>query len=166
MIDIGYLNDSDQSEFAATTTSICNLEEVQPTRVNPIDSEYIKYCPSVKTFYANTFEVRCPFDLEFTIQKNGDGTWNWNINGDKTTIDLQRFTGEDILNFTSDGKVVQIYPNPRWSFVSDTKNVILLQHSNGITTNPPIISGQLDIYKWPDRPLSVGYLISKNLQIF
>ena len=53
-----------------------------------------------------------------------------------------------ILNFTSDGKVVQIYPNPRWSFISDTKNVILLQHSNGITSNPPIISGQMDIYKW------------------
>ena len=41
MIDIGYLNDSEQSEFASTTTSICNLEEVQPTRVNSIDSEYI-----------------------------------------------------------------------------------------------------------------------------
>ena len=165
MIDIGYLNDSEQSEFASTTTSICNLEEVQPTRINPIDSEYIKYCPSVKTFYANTFEVRCPFDLEFTIQKNGDGTWNWNINGDKTTIDLQRFTGEDILNFTSDGKVVQIYPNPRWSFVSDTKYVILLQHSNGISTNPPIISGQLDIYKWPDRPLSVGSVSYTHLTL-
>ena len=42
MIDIGYLNDSEQSEFASTTTSICNLEEVQPTRINPIDSEYVK----------------------------------------------------------------------------------------------------------------------------
>ena len=166
MIDIGYLNDSEQSEFSSRITAICNLEEVQPTKVSPIDSEYVKYCPSIKTLYANTFEVRCPFDLEFTIQHNGDGTWNWNINKDRSTIDLIQLPGDEILNFTSDGKVVQIYPNPRWSFISDTKNVILLQHSNGITTNPPIISGQVDIYKWPDRPLSVGYHISKNTQTF
>jgi len=35
-----------------------------------------------------------------------------------------------------------------------------------VTTNPPIVSGQLDIYKWPDRPLSAGYYINKNLQTF
>ena len=55
MIDIGYLNDSEQSEFSSRITAICNLEEVQPTKVSPIDSEYVKYCPSIKTLYANTF---------------------------------------------------------------------------------------------------------------
>ena len=41
--------------------------------------------------------------------------------------------------------------------MSDTPNTIMLQHSNGIDTNPQIVTGQMDIYKWPDRQLSVGY---------
>ena len=48
----------------------------------------------------------------------------------------------------------------------NTKNVIMIQHTNGITTNPPIISGQIDIYKWPDRPLSIGYYMNKKSQTF
>ena len=96
MIDIGYLNDSEQSEFSSKVTSICNLEEVQPTKVSPIDSEFVKYCPSVKTLYANTFEVKCPFDLEWTVQRNSDKTWDWNINLEKSTVDLGSMPAHDI----------------------------------------------------------------------
>jgi hypothetical protein len=42
----------------------------------------------------------------------------------------------------------------------------MIQHSNGIDTNPQIITGQLDIYKWPDRPLSVAYYVEKDTQTF
>ena len=79
---------------------------------------------------------------------------------------LEFLKASDILNFQPDGRTVQIAPNPQWSFISDTKNVIMIQHTNGITTNPPIISGQIDIYKWPDRPLSIGYYMNKKSQTF
>ena len=92
MIDIGYLNDSEQSEFSSRITAICNLEEVQPTKVSPIDSEYVVLSIN-KDIMQNTFEVRCPFDLEFTIQHNGDGTWNWNINKDRSTFILFNYQG-------------------------------------------------------------------------
>lgn len=162
MIDIAYLNDPDVCDRDYHSTSLGNLKETQPTRISEIDSEFVKFCPSIKTLYANTFEVKCPFDLEWTVEHNAEGGFVWNINTDKTTIDLHTFDGNQILQFTPDGRIVQIFPNPGWSFISDTPNVICLQHSNGITTNPPIISGQMDIYKWPDRQLSVGYYINNR----
>lgn len=161
MIDIGYLTDPRYD-----ISAICNLEEVEPTRVEQIDAQFIKFCPAVKTLYANTFEIKCPFDLEWTIKFEDDGRFNWELPSDKTTINLEFLKASDILNFQPDGRTVQIAPNPQWSFISDTKNVIMIQHTNGITTNPPIISGQIDIYKWPDRPLSIGYYMNKKSQTF
>ena len=52
MIDIGYLTDPRYD-----ISAICNLEEVEPTRVEQIDAQFIKFCPAVKTLYANTFEI-------------------------------------------------------------------------------------------------------------
>ena len=68
MIKIGYLNDPSVSEFESVGTSICNMEETQPKKVKGVDSQYTKFCPSIKTYYENTFEVRCPFDLEFKVE--------------------------------------------------------------------------------------------------
>lgn len=166
MIKIGYLNFPEESNYGFISSSVCNMEETQPRKVKGIDSNYVKMCPSVKTYYANTFEILCPFDLEFTVKFNDEGGWHTDINTDKTTISLvnAEFEPEKILNFTPDGRIVQIFPNPNWSFISDTKNVILIQHSNGIDTNPQILTGNLDIYKWPDRPLSVGYYLDKKEQ--
>tara|TARA_Y100001936_G_scaffold229637_1_gene251992 strand:+ start:401 stop:1108 length:708 start_codon:yes stop_codon:yes gene_type:complete len=164
MIKIGYLNDPSVSEFESVGTSICNMEETQPKKVKGVDSQYTKFCPSIKTYYENTFEVKCPFDLEFKVEHKDSGEWNWEIINTTINIPNQYFNPEEILNFSPDGKVVQIYPNPNWSFISDTENVILMQHTNGIDTNPQIVTGWLDIYKWPDRPLSIAYNIHKSIQ--
>ena len=164
MIKIGYLNDPSVSEFESVGTSICNMEETQPNKIEGVNSQYTKFCPSIKTYYANTFEVKCPFDLEFKVEHKDTGEWFWEIVNTTINIPNQYFSPEDILNFSPDGKVVQIYPNPNWSFISDTKNVILMQHTNGIDTNPQIVTGWLDIYKWPDRPLSVAYNTNKSMQ--
>ncbi len=56
MIDIGYLNDSEQSEFSSRITAICNLEEVQPTKAPPVfdmfwdemDQEGMCYSPGAE----------------------------------------------------------------------------------------------------------------------
>jgi len=139
-----------------------NLKDCQPTPVK-LHSGKLARCPSVRGYYQNTFEVKCPFNLEWTVKKDKNGNIiQWDINPDNTSIDLSEDVfiyeqGLKILGFEDEGKSVQILIHPEWSFVSDTPNTIMLQHSNGIDTNPHIISGQIDIYKWPDRQLSVGY---------
>ena len=90
--------------------------------------------------------------------------WHWEINPDNTTIDLDK--GLQILSVDSEGKSVQVMIHPGWSFVSDTPNTIMFQHTNGIDTNPQMISGQLDIYKWPDRQMSIGYYVKNDKQTF
>jgi hypothetical protein len=161
MIKIGYLGSDDPSGLET-------LEECQPQNVKLLDSRYVKLCPSIKGYYMNTYEIKCPFDLEWTITHKKDGGFDWDINTEKTSLammnpDIQPI---DMLGMSPDGRVCQIHPHPVWSFVSDTKNTIMIQHSNGIDTNPQIITGQLDIYKWPDRPLSVAYYVEKDTQTF
>ena len=74
----------------------------------------------------NTFEVKCPFDLEFTITRSEEeketGDWSWVINPDKTTFDLTDmfWDSNQILNFSPDGTTVQVMTHPGWGFVSDT----------------------------------------------
>ena len=42
----------------------------------------------------------------------------------------------------------------------------MVLHTNGVDTNPQIITGMFDIYDWPDRALSVGYYLTKKEQTF
>ena len=95
MIDIGYLTDPRYD-----ISAICNLEEVEPTKVEQIDAQFIKFCPAVKTLYANTFEIKCPFDLEWTIKFEDDGRFNWQLPSDKTTINLEFLKASPGSDFT------------------------------------------------------------------
>ena len=98
--------------------------------------------------------------LEWKVIRNEDNTYEWTINMDTTTLAMSPngdINPEGVLNFTNDGASVQMRPCPNYSFVSDTKNVILLQHMALPSQNPPILAGMIDIYKWPDRSISVGY---------
>ena len=163
MIKIGYLgsyNDSGNLHLSADL-GLEILEDCKPTPIILLKG-LLTHCPAVKGYHLNTYEVKCPFNLEWTVSRNADGSVDWKINPDKTTIDLNKNMflyekGLDILGFDPEATVVQVLLHPGWSFVSDTPNTIMLQHSNGIDTNPQIVTGQKDIYKWPDRQLSVGY---------
>ena len=165
MIKIGYLGDISND---GGILGLELLEECKPTPMKMLGGYSIKNCPSVKGYHMNTFEVKCPFDIEFTITRSEEeketGDWSWVINQDKTTLDLDDgfWNSNQILNFSTDGTTVQVVPHPNWGFVSDTPNTIMLQHSNGIDTNPQIITGQIDIYKWPDRQLSVAYYLDTD----
>ena len=166
MIKIGYLGNAghDRRFGSALAVSLENLTECKPTPIKLLGGALTR-CPSVRGYHMNTFEVKCPFDLEWTITRDKtDDSWRWDINPDNTTIDLDK--GLQILSVDSEGKSVQVMIHPGWSFVSDTPNTIMLQHTNGIDTNPQMISGQLDIYKWPDRQMSIGYYVEKGKQTF
>jgi len=157
MIKIGYLGSyNDEGNIGLET-----LAECKPTRIKLLKG-LLTSCPAVKGYHMNTYEVKCPFNLEWTVSRNVDGTFDWEINPDNTTIDLGNNMflyerGLKVLAFDNEATVVQVLLHPGWSFVSDTPNTIMLQHSNGIDTNPQIVTGQIDIYKWVDRQLSVGY---------
>ncbi len=149
MIKIGYLS--------SQQLGLEHLAECQPTPIKLL-SGAVNQCPGVRGYYRNTFEVKCPFNLEWTVYKHKGGGAHGKINQDNCSLDLEKISNiESILGFDREGKVVQILLNPGWSFVSDTPNTIMLQHSNGIDTNPQIITGNADIYKWPDRQLSIAY---------
>ena len=165
MIKIGYLGNE-----GGDAVGLENLTECKPTPIKLLGGALTR-CPSVRGYHMNTFEVKCPFDLEWTITRDKtDDSWRWDINPDKTSFDLKDmfWDSNQILNFSSDGTTVQVMPHPNWGFVSDTPNTILLTHSNGIDTNPQIVTGQIDIYKWPDRLLSVAYYLDtgKDEQTF
>ena len=166
MIKIGYLgNEGPGGRFgSALAVSLENLTECKPTPIKLLGGALTR-CPSVRGYHMNTFEVKCPFDLEWTITRDKtDDSWRWDINPDNTTIYLDKDL--EILGVDSEGKSVQVMIHPGWSFVSDTPNTIMLQHTNGIDTNPQMISGQLDIYKWPDRQMSIGYYVENDKQTF
>ena len=74
--------------------------------------------------------------------------------------------GLEILSFDNDATVVQVLLSPAWSFVSDTPNTILFLHTNGVDTNPQMISGMFDIYDWADRAVSMAYSITEKVQTF
>jgi hypothetical protein len=157
MIKIGYLGGEDPVGLEL-------LEEVQPTRISQLTSDFVKNCPAINNYYKNTFEIRSPYTLDFTIKQSRNGP-SWEIHDTTLAVGNLGFDGEKILQVTGDGDFVQIYPRPQWGFISDTKNVIMFQHSNGITTNPPVISGMYDIYKWPDRNLSLAYKLEFGKRI-
>ena len=169
MIKIGYLGDI---ENPGGILGLELLEECKPTPIGLHDG-ILSSCPGTKGYHMNTFEVKCPYNLEFTITRSEEeketGDWSWVINPNKTSFDLTDAFWESnlILNFSSDGTTVQVIA-PSWSFVSDTPNTIMLQHSNGIDTNPQTVTGQIDIYNWPDRHISVAYYLDtgKDEQTF
>ena len=159
MIKIGYLGIE-----GGDALGLENLTECKPTPIKLLGGALTR-CPSVRGYHMNTFEVKCPFDLEWRVTRDKtDIPWCLDINPNNTTIDLDK--GFHPLKVDSEGKSVQVMPHPGWSFVSDTPNTIMLQHTNGIDTNPQMISGQLDIYKWPDRQMSIGYYVEKGKQTF
>ena len=170
MIKIGYLGvpENDGGQLGLEL-----LEECKPTPIG-LHGGVLSRCPATKGYHMNTFEVKCPFDLEFTITRSEEeketGDWSWVINPDKTTFDLTDmfWDSNQILNFSPDGTTVQVMTHPGWGFVSDTPNTIMLQHTNGIDINPQTVTGQIDIYNWPDRPLSVAYYLDtgKDEQTF
>jgi len=168
MIKIGYLG---HPEDQGGVLGLELLEECKPTPIELLGGDLTR-CPAVKGYHMNTFEVKCPFELEWTVIRSreyeGDDRFSWTINEDKTTLNLNNnfFEESAVLGFDATAESVQVLIAPNWSFVSDTKNTIMLQHSNGIDTNPQTITGQMDIYKWPDRALSVGYTIKKDEQTF
>jgi hypothetical protein len=154
MIKIGYLS--------SPSLGLEHLLECQPTPIKLLGGNLTK-CPAVRGYHQNTFEVKCPFDLEWTVSKHPMTGCRAEINPDNCSLDMEKISNlENILAFDREGKVVQVLINPGWSFVSDTPNTIMLQHSNGIDTNPQIVTGQMDIYKWADRKLSVGYSLENG----
>ena len=151
MIKIGYIGSADP-------VGIELLPESQPKRADQLTNEFIKNCPGISNYYKNTFVIHAPYTLEYTVSKNADGSLWWEIHPENTTLSIgsPTFPTEDIVQIQGDA-FAQINPRPQWGFISDTPNVYLLQHTNGITTNPQIVSGMFDIYKWPDRAVSVAY---------
>ena len=155
MIKIGYLGTG--------VTSLELLEETQPTNIGLLGGS-LKRCPSVKSYHMNTFEVKCPFDLEWTVWREEN---RWEVNTENTSLNTDgSFSLDNLFTFDRENTNVQINYRPGWSFISDTPNTILLQHTNGIDTNPQIISGMIDIYDWPDRALSIGYSLTEKIQTF
>jgi len=154
MIKIGYYHPEDNKspdEFLMGCT---------PERVPQSDSDFLRRCPSTSVYRKNTFVVRAPYTLEFEVESDGKGQYQWQIDMESTTLAMSpngEVNPQGVLNFTPDGLSVQTRPCPNYSYVSDTKGVILLQHMALPSKNPPIINGMIDIYKWPDRALSVGY---------
>ena len=171
MIKIGYLG----AEAYSPNGALELLEEVQPTNIGLLGGTLTR-CPSVRGYHMNTFEVKCPFDLEWTVFRTDEGTesrvtpisgpagFRYEINSKVSTVNIAR--GYKPFDFDPQGLNCQIRIRPEWSFVSDTPNTIMIQHSNGIDTNPQIISGMLDIYKWPDRGMNVGYAIEGKEKTF
>jgi len=159
MIKIGYLGNE-----GGDALGLENLIECKPTPIKLLGGALTR-CPAVRGYHMNTFEVKCPFDLEWRVTRpKTDIPWSLEINPNNTTIDLDK--GHQPFKVDSEGKSVQVMIHPGWSFVSDTPNTIMLQHTNGIDTNPQMISGQLDIYKWPDRQMSIGYYVKNDEQTF
>ncbi len=155
MIKIGYLGTG--------VTSLELLEETQPTNIGLLGGS-LKRCPSVKSYHMNTFEVKCPFDLEWTVWRDEN---RWKVNRENTTISSDgSFPTEQLFTFDNECTNCQVNYKPMWSFISDTPNTIMVLHTNGVDTNPQIITGMFDIYDWPDRALSVGYYLTKKEQTF
>ena len=152
MIKIGYLGSDD-----STLASLELLEETHPTNIGLLGGS-LKRCPSVRGYHMNTFEVKCPFDLEWTVSHTSEGVF---CEVSENTTQLA-----NILLIDEQGTNCQVKLRPMWSFISDTPNTIILQHTNGIDTNPQIVSGMFDIYNWPDRAISIGYSITKKEQTF
>ena len=156
MIKIGYIGaDKNAQEL---------LEETQPTNIGLLGGNVTR-CPSVKSYHMNTFEVKCPFDLEWTVWRE-ENRWEVNLDNTSLSTDTSDFSLDNLFTFDKESTNVQINYRPGWSFISDTPNTILLQHTNGIDTNPQIISGMINIYDWADRALSIGYSITKEVQTF
>ena len=155
MIKIGYLGTG--------VTSLELLEETQPTNIGSLGGS-LKRCPSVKSYHMNTFEVKCPFDLEWTVWRDEN---RWKVNMENTTIGWDdSFPLEKLFTFDNECTNCQVNYRPMWSFISDTPNTTILLHTNGIDTNPQIITGMFDIYDWPDRALSIGYSLTEEVQTF
>ena len=153
MIKIGYLG--------CNENPLEHLEETQPTNIGLLGGN-LKRCPAVKGYHMNTFEVKCPFDLEWTVWREEN---RWEVNN--TTLRPEgNFHLDQLFTFDEECTNCQVNFRPRWSFISDTPNTILLQHTNGIDTNSQIISGMFDIYDWADRAISVAYSITKKEQTF
>ena len=168
MIKIGYLGAEPDSENYGFEL----LDECQPVNIGMLGGS-LSRCPSVKGYHMNTFEIKCPFDLEWSVWQKGEDEnheFQWSINPKASSINVTR--GFEPFDFDvgtvndPKGFNCQVKLRPEWSFVSDTPGTIMLQHSNGITTNPQIISGMLDIYKWPDRQMSTGYHIDESKKTF
>ena len=155
MIKIGYLGCNKSAQEL--------LEETQPTNIGLLGGNVTR-CPSVKSYHMNTFEVKCPFDLEWTVWREED---RWEVNVENTSLNTDgSFSLDKLFTFDRENTNVQINYRPSWSFISDTPNTILLQHTNGIDTNPQIISGMINIYDWADRALSIGYSLTEKVQTF
>ena len=157
MIKIAYLGQNDPLEL---------LEQTQPVSLaeNTELFDGVGRCPSVRGYHMNTFEVKCPFDLEWTITEVEPGHLSCDINTTKSTINID--SNIQLFDFDVAGKTCQINLRPKWSFISDTPNTIMIMHTNGIDTNPQMITGMFDIYDWPDRSTSIAYHIKKKKQTF
>ena len=155
MVKIGYLG--------CNENPLELLEETQPVNIGLLGGN-LKRCPSVKSYHMNTFEVKCPFDVEWTVWREEN---RWEINMENTTLRQGgNFNLEHLFTFDQECTNCQINFKPMWSFVSDTPNTILLLHTNGVDTNPQMISGMFDIYDWADRAISMAYPITKKVQTF
>ena len=155
MIKIGYIGANKNAQEL--------LEETQPTNIGLLGGNLTR-CPSVRGYHMNTFEVKCPFDLEWTVWRE-ENRWEVNIENTSLSTDSS-FSLDNLFAFDKENTNVQINYRPGWSFISDTPNTILLQHTNGIDTNPQIISGMINIYDWADRALSIGYSLTEKVQTF
>ena len=155
MIKIGYIGANKSAQEL--------LEDTQPTNIGLLGGNVTR-CPSVKSYHMNTFEVKCPFDLEWTVWREEN---RWEVNTENTSLNTDgSFSLDKLFTFDRENTNVQINYRPSWSFISDTPNTILLQHTNGIDTNPQIISGMINIYDWADRALSIGYSLTEKVQTF
>lgn len=159
MINIGYYH-----EQSGTHSSLV-AEGVYPERIETLESHLLRQCPSTEWYRRNTFAVRAPFTLEWSIERKDNDEIDWFVNTDTSTLAFGRgrITPESCLKFSGDLKVVQIAPQIGHSFVSDTQGVIMMVHSNGKTKCSDVVSGVMDIYKWPDREMSLAYHINKGL---
>ena len=158
MIKIGYLGNE-----GGDALGLENLIECKPTPIKLLGGALTR-CPAVRGYHMNTFEVKCPFDLEWTVWRE-ENRWEVNIENTSLSTDSS-FSLDNLFTFDKENTNVQINYRPGWSFISDTPNTILLQHTNGIDTNPQIISGMINIYDWPDRALSIGYSLTEKVQTF
>ena len=127
------------------------------------DVEYLK-CPAFQQYYANTFVIRSPVDLELKIEKNSDGkkilvTKDFN----------QNFYNDHIFPRLAQNTVFSMF-SLEFSYIFYSENSVTLEmlpanmEKTTFIKNTNLIPGEFDISKWI-RPVSPAFEIVNDLEV-
>ena len=127
------------------------------------DVEYLK-CPAFQQYYANTFVIKSPVDLELKIEKNSDGkkilvTKDFN----------QNFYNDHIFPRLAQNTAFSMF-SLEFSYIFYSKDSVTLEmlpanmEKTTFIKNTNLIPGEFDISKWI-RPVSPAFEIVNDLEV-